>query len=93
MLLHIIGGNPLKDNKCCCFPPTRWMETRSCLWKLFTDHSGYMVVALKKVPIINRTSSRQGGRKRGREGHKYILVLLRSKMSMAFFDVLWQYSE
>jgi len=69
------------------------METRSCLWKLFTDHSGFMVVALEKVPIINRTSSRQEERKRGREDHKYILVLLRSKMSMAFFDVLWQYSE
>jgi hypothetical protein len=26
-------------------------------------------------------------------GHKYILVMLRSKTSIAFFDVLWQYSE
>jgi len=49
--------------------PPPWMETRSCLWKLFTDHSGFMVVALEKVPIINRTSSRQGGRKRGSQVH------------------------
>jgi hypothetical protein len=38
-------------------------------------------------------AGREEERKRGREDHKYILVLLRSKMSMAFFDVLWQYSE
>jgi hypothetical protein len=49
-----------------------------------------MVVALERYPSSTEPAA---GREGGREDHKYILVLLRSKMSIAFFDVLWQYSE
>ncbi len=67
MLLHIIGSNPLKDNKC-CFPPQMGgnkVLPMEIIYRSLRLHGG----GFRKVPIINRTSSRQGRRKRGSQVH------------------------